>query len=74
MSSGNGPFLPREVEGHAAVQEGPRHGVGPGGDIGEREFTEGPGNLPVGLPGLLPGGEHLVVGAGAAGGLRVILE
>ena len=69
-----GPLLPREVEGDAAVQEGPRHGIGAGADISQREFAQGPGDLPVGLPGLLAGGKHLVVGAGAAGGLGVILE
>ncbi|MCY1225057.1 hypothetical protein D9M72_372460 [compost metagenome] len=67
-------FLPCEVEGDTAVQEGPGHRIGPGGHIGERKFTESPGDLPVGLPGFLAGGEHLVVGTGAAGGLGVILE
>ena len=71
---GEGPLLAREVERHAAVQEGPGHGIGAGADVSQREFTQGPGNLPVGLPGLLAGGKHLVVGAGAAGGLGVILE
>ena len=69
-----GPLLPREVEGHAAVQEGPRHRVGPGADVGQGQLAKGTGDLPVGLAGRLPGGKHLVVGAGAAGGLGVILE
>ena len=64
----------REVEGHAAVQEGPRHGIGAGADVGQRKFAQGHGHLPVGLPGLLAGGKHLVVGAGSAGRLGVILE
>ena len=71
---GEGPFLTREVEGHAAVQEGPGHGIGAGADVSQREFAQGQGHLPVGSPGLLAGGKHLVVGAGAAGGLGVFLE
>ena len=67
-------LLPREVEGHAAVQEGPRHRVGTGADVGQGQLAQGTRHLPVGLAGLLPGGKHLVVGAGAAGGLGVILE
>ena len=40
-------LLPREVKGHAAVQERPRHRVRPGADIGEGKLPEGVRNLPV---------------------------
>ena len=42
--------------------------------VGKGQLTEGTGDLPVGLTGGLPRGKHLVVGAGAAGSLGVILE
>lgn len=67
-------LLPREIERHPAVQEGPRHGIRAGGHVRQRELAQGIRNLTVGVPGLLAGREHLVVGTGPAGGLGVILE
>jgi hypothetical protein len=67
-------LFPREVERHTAVQEGAGHRVGTGAHVGEGELAEGVRHLPVRVPGLLPRGEHLVVGSGPAGGHGVILE
>ncbi len=62
------PLLSRVIEGDTTVQEGPGHRVGAGRDVGQREFLERPGDLPVGAPGLLARGEHFVIGTAAPGG------
>jgi hypothetical protein len=67
-------LLTGEIKSDTTVQEGAGHRIGACADIGKGEFTKGLRHLLIRAPGLLSGGEHLVVGSGAAGGHGVILE
>jgi hypothetical protein len=69
-----GTLLPREVEGHAPVQEGAGHGVGAGVDVAERQVVEDPADAVVAGTDLPLRRVHLVVGRrhGHVGG--VVLE
>jgi hypothetical protein len=67
-------LLTGEIKGDTTVQEGAGHRVGSCADVGEGELAKGVRHLLIRAPGLLSGGEHLVVGSGAAGGHGVILE